>query len=150
MKNEHVDLSQLEKLARRVKEQLIQTGISVPTKVSELTNDAGFQTEDDVKDLIAQVNRLERKIVDSIDDIDLNAEDAETYIYMVKQTEPGETDEDPPTIYYDEYWVVDGKLDLLGNTKVDLSGYVKYTDKASDEDVEAMLDEVFGDEDDTP
>lgn len=144
MKDEHIDLGQLEKLARRVKEQLIKTGISVPTKLSELDNDAGFQTEDDVKDLIAKVNRLERKIVDSIDEIDLTADDAENYIYMVKQTEPGETEDDSPTVYYDEYWIVDGKLDPLGNTKVDLSEYVKYSDKASDEDVEAMLDDVFG------
>lgn len=143
-KNDHVDLGQLQKLAVRVKKELVKSGLSVPTKLSEFTNDLEFQTKEEVEELIAKVNHLTRTVVDSIEDIDIEAEDADKYIYMVKQEKPGENEGDPPKIWYEEYWIIDDKLDPVGNTNIDLSGYVKVSDKASDEDVIAMLDEVFG------
>lgn len=146
-KNDHIDLDQLKKLALRVRKELVKSGLSVPTKLSEFTNDLEFQTKEEVEELIANANHLTRTVVDSVEDIDLTAEDADKYIYMVKQEEPGENEGDPPKIWYEEYWIIDGKLDPVGNTLVDLSGYVKVSDKASDDDVVAMLDEVFGPED---
>lgn len=146
-KDNHIDIDQLKKFALRVKQELIKSGHSVPTKLSELINDAEFQTKEEVEALIAAANRLTRRVVDSIDDIDLMADDADQYIYMVKYVGPSEEEGGEDNIWYDEYMIIDGKLDPLGNTKVDLSDYVKYSDRATDEQIEKMLLEVFGDVD---
>lgn len=66
---------------------------------------------------IAGVDHLEREIVNGVADIDLTAQDAERKIYMVKNaaSESGN--------FYDEYMVVNGKLEKVGDWKVDLSDY---------------------------
>lgn len=140
--------------------------IHVPTKVSELTNDKTYQTRDEVAASIAAVDHLKRKKVTSTADIDVAAADADQYIYMVpKNGHEGDADK------YDEYMVLDGVLEKVGDWYVDLSGYVpketgkglsdnNFTDAyknkidnlggvanlnvATDEEVNAMLDEVFG------
>lgn len=60
---------------------------------------------------------MKRKIVDSTADIDLAAADASQYIYMVKKgtTKTGDK--------YDEYMVLDGALEKVGDWEVDLSNY---------------------------
>lgn len=140
--------------------------LHVPTKVSELTNDKTYQTRDDVAASIAAVDHLKRKKVASTAEISLTAADASQYIYMVpKSAHAGAADK------YDEYMVLDGVLEKVGDWYVDLSGYVTkeagkglsdnnftnaYKTKidnlgsvanlnvATDEEVNAMLDEVFG------
>ena len=61
-------------------------------------------------------SKLSYKIVDSIDEIDLAAEDASDYIYLVKSGEN-----------HDEYLVIDGKLELIGNNAINLDGYMTTT-----------------------
>lgn len=133
--------------------------IAVPTKVSELNNDSKFQTDAEVAAAVAAADHLQRKKVTGIADIDPSAVGADKYIYMVPKT--GSDSDD----LYDEYMVLDGKVEHVGNTKVDLSGYVEkeagkglsandYTDQektklagietATDAEVTAMLNEVFG------
>lgn len=133
--------------------------IAVPGKVSELTNDSKFQTDTEVAAAVAAADHLQRKKVAAVADIDPAAADADKYIYMVPKT--GSDSDD----LYDEYMVLDGKVEHVGNTKVDLSGYVQkvdgkdlssndYTDAekaklagietATDAEVDAMLTEVFG------
>ena len=108
---------------------------------------------------VAAADHLKRKIVTGVDAIDLAADDADQYLYMVPKTGSDADD------VYDEYMVLDGKVEHVGNTKVDLSGYVlkedgkglsanDYTDEektklagiemASDTEITTMLDEVFG------
>lgn len=114
-----------------------------------------------VGEQIAAVNHLTRKKVDSVDAIDLTAADADKYIYMVPSAGADGGNK------YDEYMVIDGALEPMGNTSVDLSGYVEkeagkslssndFTDEdkekldgltvATDEEVQEMLDDVFGTE----
>lgn len=137
--------------------------ITVPTKVGDLTNDQKFQTETQVSTAIskavAAADHLKRKVVNSTADIDLKAADASQYIYMVSKGTAGEADK------YDEYMVIDGVLEKMGDWGVDLSGYVqKETGKglstndyttaektklsgmtiATDAEVTEMLTEVFG------
>lgn len=146
---------------------------NAPTKVGDLTNDKKYQTETEVSAAInkavAAADHLKRKTVASTGDIDLKAADAAQYIYMVPKGTAGTSDK------YDEYMVIDGVLEKMGDWKVDLSGYVQkeagkglstndYTsaDKqkvtnmektmdaritasmATDTEVNAMLDELFG------
>ncbi|MBD5169230.1 MAG: hypothetical protein HDT20_03800 [Oscillibacter sp.] len=108
---------------------------------------------------VAAADHLTRKKVASVDAIDPAAEDAGKYIYLVPKTGSDEDD------LYDEYMVLDGKVEHVGNTKVDLSGYQQkeegmglsansFTDEekaklaglevATDEEVKEMLDGVFG------
>ena len=60
-------------------------------------------------------NRLIRKIVDSVDKIDTTADDATSYIYMVRNSNKEGDD------FYDEYIVIGGRIEKIGNTSVDLS-----------------------------
>lgn len=108
---------------------------------------------------VAAADHLKRKIVTGVDAIDLAADDADQYLYMVHKTGSDADD------VYDEYMVLNGTVEHVGNTKVDLSGYVQketgkglsandYTDDekaklagiemATDAEVTTMLDEVFG------
>ena len=72
-----------------------------------------------ISSAIAGADHLQRTIVDSADDIDVNAENAEKYIYMVPkaESESGDT--------YDEYMIVNGVVERVGDWKVDLSDYAK-------------------------
>ena len=93
------------------------------TQVGDLTNDQKFQTETQVSTAIskavAAADHLKRKVVNSTADIDLKAADASQYIYMVSKGTAGEADK------YDEYMVIDGVLEKMGDWGVDLSGYVQ-------------------------
>jgi len=71
---------------------------------------------------VAAADHLKRKIVDAVDDIDLTAADADQYIYMV----PNGADEAGDK--YDEYMVISGALEKVGDWEVDLSEYAKTAD----------------------
>lgn len=93
--------------------------VPVPTKVSQLTNDAKYQTDVEVAAAVAEAAHLKRKILNSVDEIDSSAAGAESYIYMVPKGAGVDGDQ------YDEYMIVDGKVEKVGNTEVDLTGYVQ-------------------------
>lgn len=97
--------------------------ITVPTKTSQLTNDSTYQTSAQVvaavNAAVAAADHLKRKVVKSTADIDLKAADASQYIYMVPKGTSGDADK------YDEYMVIDGVLEKMGDWGVDLSGYVQ-------------------------
>jgi hypothetical protein len=67
---------------------------------------------------VADADHLKRKIADSTSAISLTAKDADQYIYMVPNDEGT----------YDEYMVVDQKLEKVGDWKVNLSDYAKDAD----------------------
>jgi len=96
--------------------------ITVPVKVSELSNDSNFQTGEEVAAAVAAADHLKRKIVESAESIDLTAADAAQYIYMVPKTDEGAGDK------YDEYMVMNGALEKVGDWAIDLSGYVAKED----------------------
>lgn len=63
-------------------------------------------------------NKLQRRIVNSVSSIDLNADDADQYIYMVPNGNASGNS-------YSEYMVIDGVLEVIGNNyEGDLTGYV--------------------------
>lgn len=104
-------------VAQEVQDKAVN--ITVPTKVSELSNDSQFQTQSQVASAIAAADHMKRKIVDSTDEITLDAPDASQYIYMVLKSSTKNGDK------YDEYMVLDGALEKVGDWAVDLSGYVQ-------------------------
>lgn len=74
-------------------------------------------TEKAIAEAVAGADHLQRKIVNSINDIDVTAADAHLYIYMVPTGFQYEDDK------YDEYVVIDGIIEKVGSWEVDLSNY---------------------------
>lgn len=66
---------------------------------------------------VAAADHLQRRKVDSVEAIDPAAEGADKYIYMVPKTGGKNGDK------YDEYMVLDGAVEPVGDWAVDLSGY---------------------------
>lgn len=95
-----------------------------PTKVSQFTNDSGFQNATQVQNAInaalADITGIEFQIVQT-----LPATGEKGVIYLVPNSGSGNNS-------YDEYiWITNGstsKFEKIGTTDVDLSGYVLYTD----------------------
>lgn len=136
-KIKNVSLENLAASAAQLKAKYAQK-TDIPTAVSALTNDAKYQTEEQVAAAIAAVDHLTRKKVASLDAIDPAAEGAEKFIYMVPKTGSGEDDQ------YDEYMVLDGAVEHVGSTKVDLSGYVRAEDFEAITEAEIIA--LFADE----
>lgn len=185
--SKHTTIEQLKKVAQRSKTEI--DGVAgrvdaLSSKVNELTVAGGepnvittvklngsaliveedksvnieAATKKDVADAVAASDHLTRKKVADVSDIDPAAEGADKFIYMVPKADGDEDD------LYDEYMVLDGKVEHVGSTRVDLSGYQQKEEgmglsansfsneekaklagieMASDEEVDAMLDEVF-------
>lgn len=95
--------------------------ITVPTKVSALTNDSGFQTAAQVTSAINSavggISGFEFRKVDA-----LPASGAKGVIYLVAHAHTDSGD------VYDEYIWVDGAFEKIGNTDIDLSAYAKTAD----------------------
>ena len=96
------------------------TKITVPTNNNQLTNGAGYQTASDVSTAIATavagITSFEYEVVQS-----LPAGGEAGVIYLVAHSH-GTGDS------YDEYIWVSNTFEKIGNTDIDLSGYVLSTD----------------------
>lgn len=84
------------------------------------------ETDNKISSAVAAASHLKRKIVDSVESINKDADDADQYIYMVPKASVLEGD------HYDEYMVIeiaDTKfVEKVGDWSVDLSAYAKMTD----------------------
>lgn len=98
-------------------EQFWKSYECLKTHLSLSSEYTGGETPDSTDD---EVN--EGDMVDSTADINVAADGAEKKIYMVKNTD-GEAGN-----LYSEYMVIDGKLEKVGDWKVDLSSYAKTTE----------------------
>lgn len=131
LKDKGVSYGNLETFAGAMKQKYAKKG-ELPTKVSDLTNDAGYQTGEQVAATVAAAvaaaDHLTRKIVESVEAIDTEAEGADKFIYMVPNGSGKNKDK------YDEYMLLSGELEKVGNTQVDLSGYAQTEQVASDID----------------
>lgn len=108
--NKLTKLGHLKSLAESMK-------AAIPTKVSQLTNDAQYQTNAQVAQAIqaaiAASGHAHFQKVDSIPDVE-SAE--ENVLYLVMNSGTG---------HYDIYAKVEGEVVLLDDTTVDLSNYVQ-------------------------
>ena len=177
--SKHTTLDQLKMLAQRSKTEIDRVDAKVtalndrvddiatvggePNVITEIKNngtalaitDKGVDIGPSIAEAVAAADHLTKKKVTSVDDIDPAAEGADKFIYLVPKTGSDEDD------VYDEYMVLDGKVEHVGNTQIDLDGYVQkeegsglYPDAdkeklagivmAEDTEVTAMLNEVFG------
>lgn len=90
------------------------------------------ETDTAIKAAIVDADHLRRTIVDSKEDIDVTANDAGKFIYMVPNDK--DTDENK----YDEYVVINDKLEKVGSWAVDLSDYAKSTEL---QELQTVVDE---------
>ena len=132
--------------------------LAVPVKLSELTNDSGFQTSGDVSAAIsAAISQSGHAVFQKVDAVPEAADAQDNILYLVMNNQ---------TNHYDIYAKVGEEVVLLDDTTVDLSGYVAkeagkglsandFTDElkaklengpevAADTEVIEMLTEVFG------
>lgn len=112
--------------------------VKVPTKLTELTNDANFidntvnnltnyylktetYTKSEVESLLAAISTMNVLKVDTLPTEDIST----TTIYIVPRTVE-QTDD-----IYNEYLYINGEWELIGNTALDLSNYLQKTGDAS-------------------
>lgn len=127
------DVATLESTTKTIQEQIgapaegeiAATGLYA--QLEEKVNKTEVYNKTEVESLIAQADHLKRTTVAGIESIDLEAENADQFIYMVPNVETGN---------YDEYMVIDGEIEKVGDWKVDLSDY------ATLDDLDAKVDKV--------
>ena len=115
---------------------------AIPIKVSELQNDSGFQTASQVTSAVTKVTQglasqtyvnqqiagathLKREKVSVLPSV--SAADVNT-LYIVPKAGAGND-------FFDEYLLIDGKFELIGNSKMDLSGYLQASDEATEQEI---------------
>lgn len=74
--------------------------------------------DEKIANAIANLNHLSYKIVGSTDDIDFSDSGASNYIYLITKDNGIENT-------YEEYMVINGALERVGSTQIDLSDYAK-------------------------
>ena len=101
----------------------------IPTNVSSLTNDTGYQTASDVASAIASIQQFEIKIVDA-----LPVSGQKMVLYLLPKTSVSGDN------IYDEYiWLEStSSFELVGSTTVDLSDY--YTKTETDQKLDTKQD----------
>lgn len=108
-----------------------ETAISgINTKLADVYTKSETNTQ--ISTAVAAAAHLKYKKVTAVGDIDLTALDADQYIYLVPIADAAENSNN----LYDEYMVIEGKLEKVGDWKVDLSDY------ATVESVNALTTEV--------
>ena len=109
--------------------------VGKPTKLSEFTNDSGFQTATQVNaaitNAIADIQGISYSIVET-----LPSTGEAGVIYLVSNSGTGNN-------IYDEYIWTGTAMEKIGSTAVDLSGYVKSTDlvEITNEEIDAIFAE---------
>lgn len=112
-----------------LKSSMETVSAAVDTKANKADVYTKQETDKAIADKIAEVDHLKRITKASVDVIDVDAPDAEEYIYMIPNAETGN---------YDEYMVIDGEIEKVGDWKVDLTDYAKV------EDLDDKVDKVAG------
>ena len=93
----------------------------IPTLISQLQNDLGFQTLTDVMGIIASIPQFKLSIVN-----DLPETGEKMTLYLVPKEESAND------VYNEYIWIEQtSSFELIGTTAVDLTDYVKNTDYAT-------------------
>lgn len=120
--------------------------ISVPTDNKQLKNGAGYQTASEVNEAIATavadaVAKIIQPVFEIVDALPDTGNDG--VFYLIKDTHADSNDG------YDEYiWISKlSKYEKLGNTDIDLSGYVKTSDIESidNESITKIVSDAYAD-----
>lgn len=94
----------------------IEAGANKVTKLSQLENDKTFKTEAEIQELINNSKKLKKEVVES-----LPSSGQDDIIYLLKNKNDANN-------VYTEYLWINGKWEIIGDTKVDLTDYAKKTE----------------------
>lgn len=119
---------------------------TVPTKLSQLTNDSNFitntvnnlnnyYTKTETNNLINNISTFNALIVSDLPSSNIST----TTIYLVSKSD-SETDD-----YYDEYMYINNAWEMIGNTKIDLSNYYKKSETFNKTEINSLI-ETLGNE----
>ena len=122
---------QLEHLARQSKKYTKDTAENINAQISALPS------ENEIQEWINNANHLKRTIVGDAGSINVNADDADQYIYMVPKSDAENDDS------YDEYMVINNTLEHIGSTSVNLENYLTKDMVATNEEVAEVIDPLF-------
>lgn len=106
--------------AEQVESAITKKGYQTAAQVESTITAKGYQTEQQVQTAINAAKHFKREIVESLPEVGTAKEDV---IYLVKSTAATGSNN-----AYDEYIVIDGKWEKIGDTRVDLTGYLKESD----------------------
>ena len=138
--NKIIDLSALSHFKAKLDLILVNKAdtSSIPTAVSDLTNDLDFQTGTEVAtaidEALAGITGIDFEIVQT-----LPQTGEKGVIYLVPNSGGSGSD------IYDEYiWITNsgvGSFEKIGSTDIDLSGYVQFTDilYATNAEIDALF-----------
>jgi len=104
------------------------SALTIPTAVSAFINDAGYITEVEA----VEASKLKKAIVDELPDPG-DADD--NTIYLILAADGGNED------IYEEYMLIEGALEKIGSTRINLEGYLTEDDLATTDDIDAMFEE---------
>lgn len=112
-----VKLGQLKSLAQKTAAEIAAAKASIPTKVSQLTNDSSFQTSEQVAAAIqTAIAQSGHAVFTKVDAVPAAADAQENTLYLVMNADTG---------HYDIYAKVGNAMELLDDTTVDLTNYVE-------------------------
>ena len=112
-----VKLGQLKSLAQKTAAEVAAVKDSIPTKVSQLTNDSNFQTNAQVAAAIQQaISQSGHAVFTKVAAVPAAADAQTNTLYLVMNADTG---------HYDIYAKVDDAMELLDDTTVDLTNYVE-------------------------
>lgn len=126
--------------ASQVNTVITGKGYQTASQVRTIVTGYGYQTAAQVQTAISGAGHLTREIVDALPAV---AAAKENTIYMVRNTSTGDNK-------YDEYMLINGALEKIGDTAPDLSGYVKDSEMGvlTNQEITKVVDdaytEVFG------
>lgn len=115
--NKLTKLAALKALAQKLSEELSNVKAAIPTNVSQLTNDSGYQTSAQVTQAIqTAISKTGHASFQKVDAVPEAESAQENILYLVMNAE---------TSHYDIYAKVENEVVLLDDTTVDLTGYVQ-------------------------
>ena len=120
-----------EELAKKADAETVNAALSEKANINDVytKEEVNDKVATEINTAISNVDHLQRKVVNNLDEIDEDAVDAHLYIYMVPTGLQQDDDK------YDEYMVINGVIEKVGSWEVDLSQYAKAEDLKKKVDV---------------
>lgn len=122
--------------AQNVETAITEKGYQTASQVESAITGKGYQTESQVNTLISNSTKLSKEIVEALPEV-ASASENKIYLILKSSGESGNI--------YDEYMLVNGAMEKVGDTSMNLDGYYNSTNftEMSNEEVDSTWNTVF-------